>query len=249
MTHTLKKLILAALLITTISAQAWEPKKPITVILPNAPGAGNEIAFRTLAKQVEFKTGVNFIYEHRPGADGTIAMNHLYTLPADGYSIGVPSCQGTWVTAEIWYSQNVKFDPMNFLPITNIGKSPLAFYAKTTTSIDTPEKLISEIKSARRPINFAVGGSAHKLAVKYFVNSINPAKDTTESIMYKGPAQAMQDVLSGIVEFGVFPIAVGAPMVKAGKLKLIGVASETVLPGLENYKLMHKYVPGLNVYA
>jgi tripartite-type tricarboxylate transporter receptor subunit TctC len=67
--------------------------------------------------------------------------------------------------------------------------------------------------------------------------------------MYKGPAQAMTDVLSGQVEFGVFPIAVGAPMVAAGKLKVIGIAGETVLPGLENFKLMNKYVRGLNVYA
>jgi tripartite-type tricarboxylate transporter receptor subunit TctC len=52
-----------------------------------------------------------------------------------------------------------------------------------------------------------------------------------------------------LLNFGVFPIAVGAPMVQQGKLKVIGIAGESVLPGLENYKLMKDYIPGLNVYA
>jgi tripartite-type tricarboxylate transporter receptor subunit TctC len=67
--------------------------------------------------------------------------------------------------------------------------------------------------------------------------------------LYKGPAQAMTDVLAGHMEFGVFPIAVGAPMVQAGKLKLIGLASEVPIAGFEKTPLMKDYVPGLNVYA
>lgn len=245
----MKKLIGLLLLVSACLAHAWEPSKPITVVVPNAPGAGNEIAFRVLAKQVEQKTKVNFIYEYKPGAFDTIAMNYFDTLPNDGYHVAIPSCQSTYVTAEIWYSKNVKFNAMDFLPVTNMGKSPLAFYARLNTDIDTPEKLIGEIKSGKRPINFAVGGAAHRLAVEWLVAGIKPNKDTVETIMYKGPAQAMQDVLTGAAEFGVFPIAVGAPMVQAGKLKVIGIAGEQVLPGLEKYKLMNQYVPGLNVYA
>lgn len=245
----MKKFIGSLLLVTTVLAHAWTPTKPITVIVPNAPGAGNEIAFRMLAKQVEEKAKINFVYDYRPGAFDTIAMNHFDTLPNDGYHIAIPSCQSTYVAAEVWFTKNVKFNAMDFLPVTNIGKSPLAFYASTKTNIDTPEKLINEIKSGKRPINFAVGGAAHKLAVEYLVNGIKPQKDTVETIMYKGPAQAMQDVLTGAAEFGVFPIAVGAPMVQAGKIKVIGIAGEKVLSGLEQYKLMNNYVPGLNVYA
>jgi tripartite-type tricarboxylate transporter receptor subunit TctC len=245
------KKLLATILLATVSfmAQAWTPSKPITVVVPNGPGAGNEIAFRLLAKQVEAKTGVNFVFDYKPGAFDTIAMNHFDTLPADGHHVTIPSCQSTYVAADIWYAQTIKFNAMDFVPVTNIGKSPLAFYAKLASDVDTPEKLIAEVRAGKRPINFGVGGAAHKLAVEYFVAGVKPVKDSVETIMYKGPAQAMTDVLSGQVEFGVFPIAVGAPMVAAGKLKVIGIAGETVLPGLENFKLMNKYVPGLNVYA
>jgi tripartite-type tricarboxylate transporter receptor subunit TctC len=230
-------------------AYAWQPTKPITVVVPNAPGAGNEIAFRILSKQVEQKTKQTFVFDYKPGAFDTIAMNHFNTLPADGYHIAIPSCQSTYVTAEIWYAHNVKFNVMDFVPVTNMGKSPLGFYARLNSDIDTPEKLLAEVKSGKRPLNFAVGGAAHKLAIEYMVAGVKPSKDTVETIMYKGPAQAMTDVLSGQVEFGVFPIAVGAAMVKAGKIKLIALAGEQPMKGLEKTKLMKDYIPNLNVYA
>jgi len=246
----MKKFLTAILLLgSAIFAHAWEPSAPITVVVPNAPGAGNEIAFRILAKQVEEKAKVKFVFDYKPGAGDTIAMNHLNTLKNDGHYIGIPACQSTYVTAEIWYPNYVKFNAMDFVPVTNMGKSPLGIYAKLGSDIDTPEKLIAEIKSGSRPINFAVGGSGHKLAVEYMVTKIKPNKDTVETIMYKGPAQAMTDVLAGQVEFGVFPIAVGAQMVKSGKIKLIALAGEQPMPGLEKAKLIKDYIPGLNVYA
>lgn len=245
----MKKLLASLLILATGFAYAWQPTKQITVVVPNAPGAGNEIAFRALAKQIEPKLNVAFIYEYKPGAFDTIAMNHFASLPSDGHYISIPSCQSTYVASDIWYANSIKFNPMEFVPITNMGKSPLAFYARLNSEVDSPEKLISEIKAGKRPLNFGVGGAAHKLAVEYLVDKVKPTKDVVETVMYKGPAQVMQDVMAGVVEFGVFPIAVGAPMVQAGKLKVIGIAGEQVLPGLEKYKLMKDYVPGLNVYA
>jgi tripartite-type tricarboxylate transporter receptor subunit TctC len=245
----MKKLLVTLLTATAMAVQAWTPTKPIVVVLPNAPGAGNEIAFRILAKQVEKTTGVNFVFDYRPGADGTVAMNHFNTLPSDGHYAAVPGCQSTYVSAEIWYANNMKFNAMDFVPVTNIGKSPLGFYARTTSDVDTPEKLIAEIKSGQKQINFAVGGAGHKLAVEYMVTAIQPVTNNTQAVMYKGPAQAMNDVVSGQVEFGVFPIAVGAPLIKSGKIKLIAIAGEQSLPGLEKVKLLKNYVSNLNVYS
>jgi tripartite-type tricarboxylate transporter receptor subunit TctC len=246
----MKHLLAVLLVVASALAHAqWQPTKPVTVVVPNAPGAGNEIAFRILARQVEQKSKISFVYEYKPGAFDTIAMNYFNTLPADGHYVAIPSCQSTYVTADIWYSPNVKFNAMDFVPVTNIGKSPLGFYARSSSDIDTPEKLIAEVKSGKRQLNFAVGGAAHRLAVEYMVAGVKPQKDTVETLMYKGPAQAMTDVLSGQVEFGVFPIAVGATMVKSGRIKLIALAGEQPMPGLERVKLMKDYIPNLNVYA
>jgi len=244
------KKLLAVLLLAPILAFAWQPTKPITVIFPNGPGAGNEISFRIVAAQVEKKTGASFVSEHRPGVDGNIAMNYFNTVPADGYTVAVPACQSNWVTAEIWYPNTIKYNAMEFEPVANIARSPLAFFAKPTSTVNTPEDLIRDIKAKKRPITFAIGGGGHKLAVEYLVDRLKiQSGDEVITAMYKGPAQALLDVMGGHAEFAVTPIAVGWPHVQAGKLKLIGIANETPIKGLEKYPLMKTYVPGLNIHG
>jgi tripartite-type tricarboxylate transporter receptor subunit TctC len=244
--HTLKFL---ALVMFTTSALAWQPTRPVTVIFPNGPGAGNEISFRIVADIVEKQTGTKFNSEHRPGADGNIAMNHFASVSPDGYTVAVPACQSNWVTADVWYPNVVKYNAQDFEGVANIARSPLAFWANPNSSVNTPQDLIREIKQKKRTVNFAIGGGGHKLAVEYLTTHLNVPDDRVETVMYKGPAQALTDVMGGHVEFGVTPVAVGWPLAQAGKLKLIGIANQHPLPGLEKYPLMHNSVAGLNIHG
>jgi tripartite-type tricarboxylate transporter receptor subunit TctC len=245
----MRKLTLAFLFFISTSVLAWQPTKPITVVFPNGPGAGNEISFRMVSGIVEKKTGASFVAEYKPGADGNIAMNYFNTLPADGYHVAVPACQSNYVTPDIWYSSMVKYNAMDFEPVANIGRSPLAFWAKANSPVNTPQELITAIKKKERPIQFAIGGAGHKLAVEYLSTSLNVQGDMVETIMYKGPAQALQDVLGGHVEFGVTPVGVGLPLYQAGKIKLIGMANEHPIKGFEKIPLMKDYAPGLNIHG
>ena len=244
------KKILYTLLLLPIFAFAWQPTKPITVIFPNGPGAGNEISFRIVAEQIEKKSNIRFVSEYKPGADGNIAGNYFNNLTPDGHTIMVPACQSNWVTPDIWYSKMVKYDAQNFEPVANIARSPLAFWANPKSPINTPEELVKLIKSKSRPVNIAIGGGGHKLAVEYLTTYLDvPGGDLVETPMYKGPAQALLDVMGGSVEFGVTPVAVGWPHVQSGKLKLIGVADTKKLSGLENYPLMTSVVPNLSIHG
>lgn len=229
---------------------AWQPTKPVTVIFPNGPGAGNEISFRIVAEQVERQTGVKFNPDYRPGADGNVAINHFVTVPRDGHTIAVPACQSNWVTPEVWYRNVVKYNPMDLEPVANIARSPLAFWAHPSSAINTPEELVAAIRRKERSITFAIGGGGHKLAVEYLAAKLSvPGGDRIDTVMYKGPAQALLDVMGGHVEFGVTPVAVGYPHVQAGKLKLIGIADTRPLPGLEKAPLMSKAAPGLSIHG
>ena len=97
----IKKLLLALLLVP-VMAWAWEPTKPVTVIVGNTPGAGNEIAFRKLASIVQ-KTNptVVFVVQNIPGADSVIANNRVLESAADGHTINLPSHMSSYVTNDI----------------------------------------------------------------------------------------------------------------------------------------------------
>ena len=244
------KKLLAILLLAPALTFAWQPTKPITVIFPNGPGAGNEISFRIVADQIERSTNVKFVSEYKPGADGNLAGNYFNTVQPDGHTVMVPACQSNWVTPDIWYSKMVKYDAQQWEPVANIARSPLAFWANPKSSVNTPEDLIKLIKERKRPVNIAIGGGGHKLAVEYLTTYLNvPGGDLVETPMYKGPAQALLDVMGGAAEFGVTPVAVGWPHVQSGKLKLIGIADTVQLPGLEKYPLMTSVVPNLSIHG
>jgi len=243
------KKFLYTLLLLPMICFAWQPSKPITVVFPNGPGAGNEISFFIVADIISKNTGITFAREHRPGADGNLAINSFMNASPDGHTIAVPACQSNWVTAEVWYPNIVKYDIMAFEPVANIARSPLAFFAHPSSKVNTPEDLVKEILAKQRPINFAIGGGGHRLALEYLVEKTGVKEDKVVTTMYKGPAQALIDVMGGHVEFGVTPVAVGYPHVQSGKLKIIGLANERPLHGLENVKLMNTVAPGLNIHG
>jgi tripartite-type tricarboxylate transporter receptor subunit TctC len=143
----------------------------------------------------------------------------------------------------------IRYNPMDLDPIANIARSPLAFWAHPSSRINTPEEFVAAIRN-RQKMTVAIGGGGHKLAVEYLVDRVSmPGTDNLQTAMYKGPAQALLDVMGGHVEFGVTPVAVGYPHVQSGKLKLIGIADTRTLPGLETAPLMSRAAPGLSIHG
>jgi tripartite-type tricarboxylate transporter receptor subunit TctC len=84
---------------------------------------------------------------------------------------------------------------------------------------------------------------------EYLMDKGQGNRDLVRSVMYKGPAQAVNDVAGGHVEFGILPTAVAYGLVKGGKVKYIALAGEQRLAQIPNVPLWKDTVPGLNVYA
>jgi tripartite-type tricarboxylate transporter receptor subunit TctC len=243
----MKKLLITLALLPSL-ALAWQPTKPITVVIPFNPGSGNEMAFRSVSVPLA-QQGFNFVVEHRPGADGNIGMNHFARQPADGHTIAVPACQSTFVAADIHYKNMITYDPMSLTMITNIGKSPLAFVASSESKINTVNELIQEVRSGQRNINFAIGSAAHQLAFDYFVDQAGDNTDRVKSVPHNGPLPAVTATAGGHIEFAIVPIAVANTLLPSGKIKILGIAGEQKLPAFTSTPRMTDAVPGLNVYA
>ena len=248
------KRLLALLLLVPVLAMAWEPTKPVTVIIGNTPGAGNEIAFRKLAEIVQ-KQDPKFVYvvQNIPGADSVVATNKFLTEPADGYTINLPSHMSTYVTNDIWEKNIKKFKYDDFVDVLTIGKSPLALVASPKSDVNTPEQFVKRIHTTNDPISIAVGGGAHRTAFEYLMMKGRGNADLVKPIKFNGPAPAVQSVAQydGKVgtEFGIMPIAVAKSLVEAGKVKIIGFTGTHKMPQFPAVPLLKDVAPGINVYA
>lgn len=244
------KKILLILLFFPVLASAWEPTKPITVVIGFAPGSGNEIAFRQASSIVQKNNPkVAFVIENKPGADSVISQNHMMTVPADGYTISVPSHMSLFVTNDIWQRDIKKFEYNSFINVVTLGKSPLALVAGSKSTINTPQQFVDLIQNPSRPVNVAIGGGAHQMAYEYILWRTGADNKQIQMIRYPGPLQAVTAVAGEQTEFGIMPIAVARPLVEAGKVKLIGLTGDHNIVALRGVPMINRVVPGLRVYA
>jgi tripartite-type tricarboxylate transporter receptor subunit TctC len=247
------KKLLAILALVPALAFAWEPTKPVTVMIGNTPGAGNEMAYRKLADIVQ-KRNPNFVYvvQNIPGADSVIANNRFLEAPNDGHTINLPSHMSSYVTNDIWEKNIKKYNYDSFVDVLTMGKSPLVLVASSQSGINTPQEFIKYIQSGRS-INVAIGGGAHRTAFEYLMDKGKGNKDAVKPIKFNGPQPAVQSVgqwdgKTG-TEFGIMPIAVAKSLIDAGKVKPIGFTGTRKMHQFPNVPLLNTVAPGINVYA
>jgi tripartite-type tricarboxylate transporter receptor subunit TctC len=245
----MKKLLITLLLIPVL-AFAWEPTKPITVLIGNQPGSGNEVGFRAISAVVNKTNPAVFVIDLKPGADSVVAMNLLYDAKPDGYTIAIPSYMSTYVTNDIWQKDIKHFQYNSFTTAFGMGKSPLAIVANPKSKISTPAELAAYVKNTDKPVTFAIGGGAHRMAYEFFMMKANGNKDKVKFTQFPGPLQAVTAVAGdGGMEFGIMPIAIALPLVQSGHVKVIGITGDKKLANLPNAEPIRVGGSYINVFA
>ena len=245
----IKKLLIAALLVP-VMAVAWEPSKPVIVVIGFQPGSGNEVGFRVLAKQVQLANPtVNFVIDLKPGADSVLATNYLAESKPDGHTISVPSYMGTFVTNDIWQRDLKKWQYNTITNVMGMGKSPMAIVAHKDSRINSAKELNELLRVTTRPITFAVGAGAHRMTWEFIMDQARGNRDQVKYAQHQGPLQAVTAVASDSgMEFGIMPVAIAKPLIDAGRVKLIGISGDKKLAGLdaEPYVVNGRHI---NVFA
>ena len=251
----MKKLLATLLILASMAAHAWEPTKPVTVVVGNTPGAGNEIAFRKLAEIVQ-RSNPKFTYvvQNIPGADSVIANNRVLEAPNDGYTINLPSHMSSYVTNDIWQKDIKKYNYDSFVDVLTMGKSPLVLVAHPSSAVNTPQDFVKLISTTTKPINVGTGGGAHQTAYEFLMEKGRGNRDLVKPVRFNGPLPTVTSVASfqpgqAGTEFGIMPIAVAKPLVDAGKVKPIGFTGTQRMPQFPNVPLLRDVAPGINVYA
>ena len=232
-------------------ALAWEPTRPVTVVIGNAPGAGNEIAFRKLS-QIINRTNkkLTFVVENRAGADSVIAMNHMMTVTPDGHTIAAFNHMSQYVTQDIWQRNVKRYEYNSFEDVLTIGKSPLVLVAMSTSAVNTPDEFATLLRTTQHPVFVAVGSGAHRITLEYLMMKTGGNKNLVKHIAFNGPAQALNSVAGAQgTEFGILPLAVARPLIEAGRVRAIGITGDRKVAQMPNVPLLRMIAPGISVFA
>jgi tripartite-type tricarboxylate transporter receptor subunit TctC len=206
------------------------PTHPVRLVVPFAPGGGNDVFARLLAQGLSTAWKQQVIVDNRPGAGGNIGSEQVARAPADGYTL-LLGHTGTLAINPSLY-QKMGYDPQKDLaPIATIASAPLVLVVHPSVNAQSVKELIALAKAQAGQLNFASSGSGtgSHLAGELF-NTMAGVKVT--HVPYKGTGPAVTDLLGGQVQmmFSVIPTAL--PYVTAKRLKALGVTGARPLASL-----------------
>ena len=226
----LKNLLCAAALLglTVSAAQAQAqafPNRPITLVIPFAPGGSTTIVGRGVADKMGELLGEKVVVDNRPGAGGTVGTKAVAKSEPDGYTL-VLGYTGTLAIGPSLY-KNAGYDPRkDFAPIGLIGNAPNSLVVHPSFPAKTIAELIAYAKANPGKVNFgsAGAGTVSHITGEYFAAS---AGIKLVHIPYKGTGPALTDLLGGHIPMAFAPIPASHPNVTAGALRALAVTSTT----------------------
>lgn len=211
--------MLAATFCMFAAAQATYPSKPIRWVVGTAAGGGSDFVVRTVANQLSAQLRQTVIVDNRPGGGTTIAADLVAKSNPDGYTL-LTADTGTIVFNTALFKK-LSYNPKkDFAPVGMLAHFPLLLVTQTSSSFPTAKVAIDEIKRNPGVHGYASAGvgSPHHIAMEF---AKDQSKLDVRHVPYKGAAPAIQDLVGGVVPFGVIDTAAGLPMIRAGKLKAL----------------------------
>ena len=212
---------LAALFVGQAFAQAW-PSKPVTFIVPFAPGGGTDITARTIAARLTQKWGQSVIVENRGGAGGLLGADAVAKAKPDGSTFLIANVGITSINPALYTKMPYNADTA-FTPISLVCELPFVLMASPSFAPNSVKELIAYSKARPGAVTFASsgnGGSPH-LTAEIF-QAATGTKWT--HIPYKGGGPAMIDLMSGQVNLLFASVLEGSGHIRAGKLKGLAVS-------------------------
>jgi tripartite-type tricarboxylate transporter receptor subunit TctC len=232
--------------VTNAVAQAY-PSKPIRLIVPYPAGGGTDFFARTVGQRLADLLGQQVVVENKPGAATIIGAQVAATSPPDGYTVLIGDSSTLAVNPSLY--AKLQYDPVkDFAPVTLTARFAMLLVVNPTLSKATNVKeFLHEAKKEGGKMNYAsVGpGTTHHLTMELFKQRTGLA---LTHVPYKGAGPAITDVAGGQVPVMFVDLAAGGPMIKAGKLRVLGVASAKRIAALPDVPtLAEQGIPGIDV--
>ena len=210
----------AALLLHTAALAAGPyPSRPVRLIIPFPPGGSNDVVGRLIAQQLSTRLGQQVVPDNRAGAGGMIGTEAVAKAEPDGYTILFAS--SAFAANSSLYK--LPYDPAKaFAPVTMIAAGPNVLAVPANSPANSVRELIALARAKPGVLNYASAGigSFQHLGGALFVSM---AKADIVHVPFKGGGPAMIDVTAGNTQLMLSSLVQTLPLIKAGKLKALGV--------------------------
>lgn len=224
--------LFGATAVTAVQANEWPKQKPITVIVPFAPGGSSDITARSVTQGLNERLGQTVVADNRPGANSSIGAQALARSTPDGYTMMVGSI-GTFAINEALF-KSLSYNPSNdFRYLTQAVRNPNVLVTAPNFPANTVEELLEYVKKNPNTVSYANSGtgSSDQLSAILFRQKTNT---TGMDVPYRGGGAAIIDLLGDQVNVSFQNLGAVQTHVLGGKLKALAVTGAERVPELPN---------------
>jgi tripartite-type tricarboxylate transporter receptor subunit TctC len=234
----------AAALALTHAAVAQDkfPMKPITVVVPQAAGGGNDAVARIFGQDFSKVIGQSVVIDNRPGAGGNIGTALAARAPKDGHTIMITLSSAHVVNP--WLYKQSGFDPIkDFEAITPIAVGTYLLVSSAQFPAKNVKELIGLAKAKPGSIQYASAGNG---TLNHLLGEMlkTAAGIDIPHVPFKGAAASVTDVVAGRVPISFQSMPSALPFMQSGKLRVIAVANEKRVKALPDVPAMSETIKG-----
>jgi tripartite-type tricarboxylate transporter receptor subunit TctC len=220
-----------ALGLASMAAHAW-PDKPVQMVLSFPPGGATDILARALGQKMAESLGQPVVVENKPGAGGNIGLLHAAKAAADGHTVYLAAVTNAAIAAVAYPPQQAHL-MKDFAPVAGVAIVPHMLVVPASLPVQNVVQLVALLKREPGKHNFASQGNGTLSHLESELFKAAAGVDLVH-IPYKGSSQALPDLMAGSSSMMFDSIPASMPHVKAGKLRVLAVASSKRLAMLPN---------------
>jgi tripartite-type tricarboxylate transporter receptor subunit TctC len=227
----LAPLLAAAGLFPSLPAEAKDayPSRAVKVVVPAAAGSTTDILARLVAEQLNHKWNKPVIVVNVSGGAMNIGAEQVARSPPDGYTLLV-SPPSPIAFNHLLY-RDLAYDPRSFVTVAALARVPNVLVARKDLPASSARELIAHAKANPGKVTYAsqgAGSTAHLSAAQLEML----AGIEMVHVPYRGAQPALNDLIGGHVDIFFDTVATSTPLFRAGKIKILGIASPERLPAL-----------------
>ena len=225
--HVWRQLLLSCVAVGVLVLPVWAadpwPTKPITLVVPFAPGGGVDSVARALAAQMAEGMQHSVVVENRVGAGGIVGAKHVANAAPDGHTL----LMGTQTTLAVvpLLNKSAAFNPLTaFAGVSQVGSSPMLLVSHPSVNVKSLAELIARAKERPSQLNFGSGGvgtSPHMAGALLEIMS----NTRMTHVAYKGEQPALTDLMGNQIQWMFSNVPASMPLVKSGKLQALAISS------------------------
>ena len=204
----------------TASAHALDyPSKPVHIVVPTAPGGGNDLVARLLAAFLQARLGQTFVVDNKPGAQNLVGTKYVALAPADGYTLLVAASISSFPV----FNKDPGFAVANDLAfISPIMRAPEVLAVNAGRPYRAVADLSAISKANPEKLNFTSYGFLLWLQTAIFNRA---AGITATHVPFSNAPEAAKAVASGDADFLLGSLATVRPFVQRGELRLLAITA------------------------